>query len=434
MAVLCATACNQVPIVNAMLSVEFRLKSSTVGTMLRGNSVVSRTVVSVLRSGLDLTEVFDKWIEAHLIIADDLEAATIELIKTLQANADDLFSQTLKDVMHIVSELCVSIPELRDSRFKMMGGIFCLRLIGPMLINHKDSTKQPELVTPKVQKQLLAAAKALQQASNLQQTNNLTAATNILLQTLVDRASDPAERPLGQQTLDAGRSLALLQLLAVDRDVLEKLLYDHRLVEPDVVSNFDALMRLSDPFKPSLSRSVLSRSGSASVISRQREEKEFFAENALSAEFLADYFASAAEKTESAMTPIDSVLRVAVLASNQRFGVPQKGGIVVGRDLVDWLLETLALDNDRTKAFQMASDMLRNELVSPSQKEKRVQPFVDGDKFYVFHLDRIKQMESLFGAREEDSHETRCEQCGRQGARVESYCSICGHERGEQVQ
>ena len=305
----------------------------------------------------------------------------------------------------------------------------CLRLLGPLLMNHRESSQAPEKVTPDVQRKLLAAAKALQNASNLQQTCELTAAVNILLQSLAEAARPFDKQPKGQQTLDNDQGLRLLQLLAVHRDAIEELLLEFHLEDASVVSDFDALIRMSDPFKASLSRSVLSRSGSASMVNRQREEKEFFAEHAIPKEFFDTYFAGPVP------APIEQTVRVAIVASNIHFGVPQKKTVLVGRDLVDWLLDTYTFDGDRAKATRIAEDMIRHELLGPTQKEKRLQPFVDGDKFYSFIASKIRQVESLFQQQAEDENDVaRCERCGRQGGRVDMYCSICGHVPGEPIE
>jgi hypothetical protein len=275
-------------------------------------------------------------------------------------------------------------------------------------------------VTPQIQKHLLETAKKLQTACNHQDTSDtVTQEINALLQQLVENGVDMAGE-VGENNLSNDQGLKLIQSLALNRDAVEVLLHEKRFVAPDVVARFDALVRASDPFKASISRSVLSRSGSTGMVTFAKNEKEFLATNGLSEEFLADYFAA------DSPTGIEVVLKVAMLTSDPKFGVPQKKDVVVGRDLVDWLEEVLKL-GDRTKGVKMGQDLLTHELLVPRDREKKVSPFVDGDKFYVFARDRIGQVKVLVEAKDDDTNE-RCEQCGRQGRRVGSWCSICGYE------
>ena len=174
-----------------------------------------------------------------------------------------------------------------------------------------------------------------------------------------------------------------------------------------------------------MTKTCLSRTSSPSIIERAREEKEFFAKHGLSERFLTEYFDVGSD--------VDGVVRVAALVSNSKFGVPSKKGLVVGRDLVDWLVELCPLV-DRPRAVTLAGDMAHYKLlvaapsdnVRSSKRRTASAAFADGDSFYRFDLDLLAQLQSLLQVEEEVEY---CPQCRKKKKQLEgAYCEYCGYE------
>ena len=142
----------------------------------------------------------------------------------------------------------------------------------------------------------------------------------------------------------------------------------------------------SKPPPPSfLPSRVTSMRNSQKFLSHLREEQEFFNEHMVSPRFLENVKESSS---------FDNAKRLARLVLHEKFGVPHRKNIFVGRDIMDWILENIKL-NSREEALSMCDDMLYYEFLKEKDRpEKR--PFQDDDIFYEKGEGKDKDKESSF--------------------------------------
>jgi hypothetical protein len=149
-----------------------------------------------------------------------------------------------------------------------------------------------------------------------------------------------------------------------------------------------ALLDKCDPFRAAKTMVAMKGVASPSLAERGREEKQFFDAFGLTAEFLAQYFASDSVQ-------VDAVVRVASFCFHEKFGVPAKKGLIVGRDLVDWLADIGGVD-DRAKAIKLSEDFVTHRLLtSQISGDKKKCVFVDGDAFFRIDRNLLDQLQSL---------------------------------------
>jgi hypothetical protein len=320
------------------------------------------------------------------------------------------FPPALGEIMSFVAAVCQGSELLRSATTSLLGGLVFLRLVCPLLMKRR-----------------LQTAKLLQAAcNNPKHVTALSIAVRELLATLVKPHNGTIDGSNAENNLTQADALRLIQVLALQQKAVIQLLREKGLAERELVEQLQDSLSLCDPFRASVAKTVLSRTSSPSIVERAREEKDFFARHGLSERFVREYFDVGSD--------VEGAVRVAALVSNSKFGVPSKKGLVVGRDLVDWLVDICPLV-DRPKAVRFASDLAQYKLLLPaavpdSKALKRrttgTLHFSDGDTFYRFDLDLLAQLQTLLDVAEEIEI---CPQCRKKARKIEgAYCEYCGYE------
>ena len=409
---LVSSSRNAAALASGVLRAQLLLATNEAKTALRGNSFSMRLVVAALAGEAHLGQAVNAWLQSDTEV--NAEASALALVKELTARVD----RAPPALSAVARATGAALAE--EAALPVLGSVVFLRVVCPLVMRPN-----------------LASAKALQAASNgcAARDSELCVAVRSYLKALMETKRSLYEAGPAECNLNADECGRVIQIVALNLPAI--FAARGSAVEESLLKPLTDLVRLAEPFKPSVSKAVLSKTTSTVVIEHERNAKKFFAENGLSERFVTQYF-----ELNAATRGVEWAVRVANFVSNPEFGVPQKKGVFVGRDLVDWLVEFAPM-TDRERAAEFCRDMMAHKLVVSDNKRLRgsfrgnaaMGVFVDGDAFYHFDAELLAQLTELLlpsdGSGAGMRLEGCCSQCKKKASKIDGYCEYCGYESGE---